>query len=161
MCSSSLASLTAVTRTVWPALTLTVAPLGLTLPLATVMASVTSAWSPDGSVVVDGVEEFGLPGVGVFVGTSEGAVVGAVVGVLGVAPLPESFPQPARTNRARAGRRAVAVPRAIVERMGREAFQRVCSVLLRSAGRALLLDEHQTFSVPDSVAAHCRRVRLG
>src|SRR5690242_19053609 len=125
MCSSSSASLVAVTRTVCPACTLMVAPLGLTLPLATVTLMVTSAVSPDGSAVFDGELVFGAPGVGVLVGRVD---VGVLAGALGegvLLPLLSPPPQPARTSMPRVGRRAVAAPRVSVERIGPEAFQGV------------------------------------
>src|SRR5258708_5260957 len=98
------------------------APLGFTLPLATVTLMVTSAVLPDGSVVFDGVLVCGAVAVPVGVVT----VVGAVLG-LDPEPASELPPQPARTSMPRAGSSASAVPRESVERMRAGAFQQVGS----------------------------------
>src|SRR5215207_7470788 len=130
MCSASSASLTAVISTVWPAFTLMLEPLGLTLPLATVTLTVTSACSPDGSAVFEGDLVFGIDGepLEVLLGVSVGALVGADYGVVpGLDPASSPPPQPARTSMPRAGRSASSVLRESVERMRRGAFQQVGS----------------------------------
>src|SRR3954447_21703393 len=152
MCSSSSASLITLTSTVWPAFTLIVAPLGLTLPLATVTSMVTSACSPDGSAVFDGELVFGEPGVGVLVGRLD---VGVLAGALGdgvLEPLSESPPpQPARTSMPRVGRRAVAAPRVSVERIGPEAFRGSCEVCgVRDAPSCLTNLDGSVFPVSQS-----------
>src|SRR4051795_1871850 len=152
MCSSSSVSLTALTRTVCPARTLMVAPLGLTLPLATVTSTVTSACSPDGSAVFDGELVFGEPGVGVFVGRVDVVVPAGALGDGLLAPLLESPPpQPTRTSTPRVGRRAEAAPRVSVERIGPGAFRGSCEVCgVRDAPSCLTNLDGSVFPVSQS-----------